>query len=95
MARSKERMASCKQFGTDYLFSPIVVIIVSLVVSILDGSRYKFLLVFTALLPFIAFTLAAGSFSPRALLFSICYLGIAFVVAWLIPNRMMPQRLDK
>jgi hypothetical protein len=45
----------------DYLFSPIVVIIVSLVLSILDRSRYKFLLVFTALLPFIAFTLAAGS----------------------------------
>src|SRR5215831_12524153 len=72
---------------TDYLYIPIVVAVVSLVVSFLDRSRYKFLLVFITLLPFLVFVLAAGSFSIRAFLFFVCYLGLASVVAWSIPNR--------
>jgi ammonia channel protein AmtB len=71
----------------DYLFSPIVVTIVSLVVSFLDRSRYKFFLVFITLLPFILFQLVASSFSARGLLFSVGYLSIGFAVALLIPNR--------
>jgi|SRR5262252_5111394 len=57
-------------------------------VSIMDRSWYKFVLVFIAILPFFIFHLAAGSFLARGLLFSICYLGIASIVAWKIPNRV-------
>jgi hypothetical protein len=71
----------------DYLFNPIIVIIVSLVISFVDRSKYKFLLVFIGLLPFIASNLVASSLTARSLLFSICYLGIAFACALLIPIR--------
>jgi hypothetical protein len=54
----------------------------------MDRSWYKFLLVFAAVLPFFIFHLAAGSFLARGFLFSICYLAIASIVAWKIPNRV-------
>ena len=71
----------------NYLFAPLIVTIVSLFVGFFDRSRYKFLLIFITLLPFIAFQSAAHSFSIDGFLFSLGYLGIALVVALLIPNR--------
>lgn len=71
----------------DYIFNPIIVITVSLIISLLDRSKHKLLLAFIGLLPFIAAYLAASSFSARSLIFSAGYLGIAYVVVSLIPVR--------
>lgn len=71
----------------DYLFNPIIVIIVSLIIGFADRSKYKFLLVFIGLMPFMVSYLFASSFSGRSLLFSVGYLGIAFVISSLIPFR--------
>ena len=71
----------------EYLFSPVVVTLVSLTVSVLDRTRYKLFLVVIAVLPFVLFQLAANSFSAHALLFAIVYLAIASLASLLIPNR--------
>jgi hypothetical protein len=72
---------------TEYIFFPIVVTVVSLVVSVLDRTRYKLFLVLIALLPIIVFQLSANLFSLHGWLFSIVYLVIASAIALLIPGR--------
>lgn len=71
----------------DYLFFPLTIAGISLAISFVDRSKYKFLLVSIGILPFIIFYLVAGSFSIGSFLFAIGYITIALVVSFVIPMK--------
>ncbi len=71
----------------DYLFNPLIVIVVSLTIFFIDKSRFKIILALIALLPFLIFYLLASSFSIRSFFFAVCYVCISLIMGLLLPKK--------
>lgn len=71
-------------FRSDYIYNPLIVLVASLLVSIVQWNRLKFLLLFLSLLPFLVFHLFAGDFGFKSILLSLFYLLLGLGVSLLI-----------
>jgi lipopolysaccharide export LptBFGC system permease protein LptF len=65
----------------DYLFIPIIVILISLLVCLMDKSKNRLFLSLIGILPLLIFYLFASTFSVRSFLFVISYILISVIVS--------------
>lgn len=71
-------------FRSNYVYNPVVILVVSLFLSIFQMHRRKFLLVFLSLIPFLVVHLFAGSFGVESIVLALLYLLFGIGVSLLI-----------
>lgn len=68
----------------DWIYNPVIVLVVSLVVSFLDRSKYRVLFSLIAIFPFLVFYAAASSFSILGFIFLFSYALLGVLVSLII-----------